>query len=141
MSSTADAAREWMDEGDHLLARAYEFLAGAATDPVQAALAADYFSKAAQTYLGGAVAQQSGGASVASPLPDAQELMTRLTGRLRAEAIAADRSSSARVVPAGSRPQALAEALRERFTRVIPEEFGQLSNGMVERLPSEARSR
>lgn len=142
MSTSVDAAREWMDEGDHLLARAYEYLSGAVTDPMQAALAADYFSLAAQTYLSGAVAHLSGAASVAGPLPDVQQLTHQLTGRLRAEAAAADRSSSSPVVvTAGRRAQAFAEALRERFLTAIPEAFGHPSNGIVERFPSSVRSR
>ena len=141
MSTSVDAAREWMDEGDHLLARAYEYMAGAVTDPVQAALAAEYFSQAAQTYLGAAVVHQSGAGSVASPLPDVQQLTHQLTGRLRAEAVAADRIASSPTVTTARRAQSLAETLRERFSMAIPEAFGQPSSGIAERFASGTRSR
>ena len=141
MASTADSAREWMDEGDHLLGRAYEFLATAASDPTHAEMAAEYFSKAAQTYLGGAVEYQSGATLRDSTLPDADHLTDKLTGRLRAEAIAARRTSTTSAATVAAAAQAFAETLRDRFARAVPEAFTQSAAPSTERPLTEARSR
>ena len=141
MPQTTDTAREWMDEGDHLLARAYEYLAGAATDPTQAAIAAEYFSQAAQTYLGGAVAHQSGDTSVAAPLPDVETLTNQLSGRLRAEALAAQHVPARSGSGGSSRSQAVAESLRDRLSSAIPESFSQPLHDAGARQPLGGRGR
>ena len=141
MAQGADAARDWMDEGDHLLARAYEHLAGAVTDPTQAAMAAEYFSQAAQTYVGGAVAHQSGDTSVAAPLPDMDTLTGQLSGRLRAEVVAAQHVPARSRSGGSSRAQAVAEALRDRLSSAIPESFSQPLHDAGARQPLGGRGR
>jgi hypothetical protein len=141
MASAADSAREWMDEGDHLLGRAYEFLATAALDPTHAEMASEYFSRAAHTYLGGAVEYQSGATLRDATLPDADHLTEKLSGRLRAEAIAARRTSATSATTGAAAAQAFAETLRDRLARAVPEAFTQPTGPTSERPLTHVRSR
>ena len=136
MSGDVTAVREWMNEGDRLLAQAYAHLDAAAADPAQAELAREYFSRAAQTYVGGAVAYQRGSAAVAPALPETDALIDDLTGRLRAEVTAAKRASAGNATTSTAAAQAFAEAVRERFSRAVPEAFsGPSSRGAERDLP------
>jgi hypothetical protein len=131
--STFDDVREWMAEGDRLLAQAYDYLHGSDSDPSQLALADHAFSRAAQAYLSGGVESQHGAQATmkaGAPIEDPAELVRRLDGRLRGEAEAAQQSGGRHALThadggrgRAERARAFAEDLRERFSYVAPELF------------------
>jgi len=131
--SNLDDVREWMAEGDRLLAEAYDYLHGSDSDPAQLALADHAFSRAAQAYLAGGVESQHGAEATmqaGAPVEDAAELVRRLDGRLRGEAEAAQQSGGRHALTHADsdrsrteRARAFAEDLRERFSYVAPELF------------------
>jgi hypothetical protein len=129
MPADITAIREWMDEGDRLLARAYEHLAAAGGDPAETEVASSYFAQAAQTYLAGAVEYQHGDHAIGATVPTTDELTSRLTDRFRAETIAARHASTHAESSAPStqrslaRSQTFAEGLRDRFAHALPEAF------------------
>ncbi len=132
MQANLEDVREWMEEGDRLLAQSWDYLAASEADPAQLDFAREYFSRAAHAYLAGAVDFQQGAqaahrAGIAAD--DAAQLIPRLGGHLRAEAEAAQRSAQRLGRPqdarraAVDRAQTLAEELRERFAHAQPELF------------------
>ena len=48
MPANPEDVREWMAEGDRLMAQAYDYLHGGADDPLQLDLAGRHFSRAAR---------------------------------------------------------------------------------------------
>jgi hypothetical protein len=144
MPSSLDEVRDWMEEGDRLLARAWEHLAASDADPSMRELADGHFSRAAQTYLGGAVEYQRGpGTAMRSggDFDEPAQLIQRLDGRLRVEAEAAwvdsTRSSAALQDDDRSsveRARTFAEQLRDRFSRAVPEAFNRSIDADVERM-------
>lgn len=147
MPADMTAIREWMDEGDRLLARAYEQLAAAGGDPAQTEVASQYFAQAAQTYLAGAVEYQHGQHAIAATVPTADELTSRLTDRFHAEAVAARQastyaeSSAPQRQGAVARSQAFAEGLRDRFSHALPDAFHGGSSPVSQTVDPLARSR
>ena len=53
MQPNLEDVREWMAEGDRLMAEAYDYLNIGTGDPMQLDLAGRHFSRAAQAYLAG----------------------------------------------------------------------------------------
>src|SRR5581483_531356 len=147
MATDVTAIREWMDEGDRLLARAYEHLAAAGGDPAQTEIAAEYFAQAAQTYLAGAVEYQHGDHAIGGTVPTSDELTARLTDRLRAEAIAARHvathaeSSASPSHASLERSQTFAEGLRDRFAHALPDAFHGTSTPVPQAMDLFSRSR
>ena len=60
MQANLEDVREWMEEGDRLLAQSWDYLAASEADPAQLDFAREYFSRAAHAYLAGAVDFQRG---------------------------------------------------------------------------------
>jgi len=60
MPANLEDVREWMAEGDRLMAQAYDYLDVGTDDPLQLDLAGRHFSRAAQAYLAGGVEYQHG---------------------------------------------------------------------------------
>ena len=60
MPANLEDVREWMAEGDRLMAQAYDYLDVGTDDPLQLDLAGRHFSRAAQAYLAGGVEYQLG---------------------------------------------------------------------------------
>ena len=147
MPAEMTAIREWMDEGDRLLARGYEQLTAAGGDPAQTDLASQYFAQAAQTYLAGAVEYQYGQHTIAATVPTADELTSRLTDRFHAEAVAARQAATYAESSApprqGSltRSQTFAEGLRDRFSHALPEAFHGGSSPVSQTMDLFSRSR
>lgn len=149
--SSLDDTREWMAEGDRLLAQAYDYLSGSESDPAQLSLADDAFSRAAQAYLSGGVESQHGAQATmeaGAPIDDATELIQRLDGRLRGEADAAQQSGGRHSLTPGDggrgraeRARAFAEDLRERFSYVAPELFTDRTDADREQAHVLSRSR
>jgi hypothetical protein len=132
MQVNLEDVREWMEQGDRLLAQSWDYLAASEADPAQLDLAREYFSRAAHAYLAGAVDFQQGVQAahrVGTAANDAAQLIPHLDGHLRAEAEAAQRSAqrlrraqdARRAIV--ERAQTLAEELRERFAHAQPELF------------------
>jgi hypothetical protein len=150
MQANLEDVREWMEEGDRLLAQSWDYLAASDADPAQLDLARGYFSRAAHAYLAGAVDFQQG-AQAAHRLgvatDDAAQLIPHLDGHLRAEAEAALRSAARHRRPqearraAVERAQTLAEELRERFAHAQPELFTRPLDAGFGRTDSQTWSR
>ena len=86
MPANLEDVREWMAEGDRLMAQGYDYLHGGADDPLQMDLAGRHFSRAAQAYLAGGVEYQLGADApvpAASVIDDPAALIRRLDGHLR----------------------------------------------------------
>src|SRR5947208_1681795 len=92
MPANLEDVREWMAEGDRLMAQAYDYLNIGTADPMQLDLAGRHFSRAAQAYLAGGVEYQHGPDAAlqgGAVIDDPAELIRRLDGHLRDEADAA----------------------------------------------------
>lgn len=150
MQLNLEDVREWMEEGDRLLAQSWDYLAASEADPAQLDFAREYFSRAAHAYVAGAVDFQQGvqaahRAGIAAN--DAVQLIPHLNGHLRAEAEAAQRSAQRLRRPqdarraAVERAQTLAEELRERFAHAQPELFTRPLDSGFGRTDSPAWSR
>lgn len=151
MQPNLEDVREWMAEGDRLLAQSWDYLSASEADPAQLNLAGHYCSRAANAYLAGAVEYQHGPQAVAraGALPDdAPQLVQQLEGRLRAEADAAQHSAMRRRLTSSDsrraaveRAQTLAEELRERFAHAEPELFIRAADSGFGRTDSHTWSR
>ena len=150
MQPNLDEVRAWMEQGDRLLAQSWDYLAAADADPAQLQFAGETFSQATRSYLTGAVEYQHGpnGVGNADAADDPSRLVSRLDGRLRAEADAARSSSMRRRVASRDsrrvtveRAQMLAEELRERFAHAAPELFTRPIETGFERPDAPVRSR
>src|SRR5712691_12305777 len=89
MQLNLEDVREWMAEGDRLMAQAYDYLNIGTVDPLQLDLAGRHFSRAAQAYLAGGVDYQHGPDAAVqggAVIDDPAELIRRLDGHLRDEA-------------------------------------------------------
>ena len=150
MQANLEDVREWMEEGDRLLAQSWDYLAASDADPAQLDFAREYFSRAAHAYLAGAVDFQRGPQAahrVGIAADDAAQLIPQLEGHLRAEADAAQRSALRLRRPqearraAAERAQVLAEELRERFAHAQPELFTRPLDAGFGRTDSQTWSR
>ena len=96
MPANLEDVREWMAEGDRLLAQAYDYLNVGTADPLQLDLAGRHFSRAAQAYLAGGVEYQHGpdpAVQAGAVIDDPAALIGRLDGHLRDEADAAAKAA------------------------------------------------
>ena len=151
MPANLEDVREWMAEGDRLMAQAYDDLHGGADDPLQLDLAGRHFSRAAQAYLAGGVEYQlrpDAPAQAGSVIDDPAALIRRLDGHLRDEADAAAKAAGRHApVPgdvrraAAERARAFAEDLRERFEHAAPDLFTRPAESGVERTAVSVRGR
>lgn len=151
MPANLEDVREWMAEGDRLMAQAYDYLHGGADDPLQLDLAGRHFSRAAQAYLAGGVEYQLGADAPVQGgdlIDDPAALIRRLDGHLRDEADAAAKAAGGRApVPgdarraAAERARAFAEDLRERFEHAAPDLFTRPTESGFERTVVSVRGR
>lgn len=151
MAANLEDVREWMAEGDRLMAQAYDYLNVGTADPLQLDLAGRHFSRAAQAYLAGGVEYQHGpDASVqaVAKIDDPVALIGRLNGNLRDEADAAAKAAGGHAfAPDGARRAAaersrtFAEELRERFEHAAPDLFTRPTESGFERTAVSVRGR
>ena len=151
MSANLEDVREWMAEGDRLMAQAYDYLHGGADDPLQLDLAGRHFSRAAQAYLAGGVEYQLGADAPvqgADLIHDPAALIGRLDGHLRDEADAAAKAAGGPSPAAHDarrsaveRSRTFAEELRERFSYAAPHLFTRPAESGVQRTPVSVRGR
>ena len=151
MPANLEDVREWMAEGDRLMAQAYDYLDVSADDPLQLDLAGRHFSRAAQAYLAGGVEYQHGPApavQAGAVIDDPAALIGRLDGHLRDEADAAAKAAGGRASAPGDgrraaaeRSRAFAEDLRERFEHAAPEFFTRPAESGVQRTAVSVRGR
>ena len=151
MPANLEDVREWMAEGDRLMAQAYDYLDVGTDDPLQLDLAGRHFSRAAQAYLAGGVEYQLGADApqqAGSMIDDPAALIGRLDGRLRDEADAAA-NAAAGPSPAThdarrsavERSRTFAEELRERFSYAAPDLFTRPTESGLERTAVSVRGR
>jgi hypothetical protein len=148
MPTNLGEVQEWMEEGDRLLSRGWEHLAAADTDPSELDIAGHHFSRAAQTYLAGAVAYQRGSGTAmgaGAVIDEPAELMRRLEGRLGVEAVAAETAAVRQAHSTHNsqqsfvaRARVFAEQLRDRFSHAAPEAFNRSVESDLERMDSRA---
>ena len=151
MSANHDDVREWMAEGDRLMAQAYDSLSVGADDPLQLDLAGRHFSRAAQAYLAGGVEYQLGPDApvrASSLIDDPAALICRLDGHLRDEADAAAKAAAGHAPVAGDarraaaeRARAFAEDVRGRFEHAAPDLFTRPTESGFERTSVSVRGR
>jgi hypothetical protein len=151
MPANLEDVREWMAEGDRLMAQAYDYLDVGTDDPLQLDLAGRHFSRAAQAYLAGGVEYQLGAdapVQAGDLIDDPAALIGRLDGRLRDEADAAAKAAAGHSpVPGGlrravaERSRAFAEDLRERFEHAAPDLFTRPTESGFERPAVAVRGR
>lgn len=154
MAGGLDYAKEWMRNGDRLLARASERLAAFESDAdrLHVDMAVHEFSRAAQMYLTGAVEYQRGRDTTVlatSSLDETVRLVQHLEGRLRSEAEAAWQTAKPHLLPSEESnrasgldaARAFAESLRERLAYAVPELFDRGPSGDPGRDPRLPRSR
>ena len=151
MPANLEDVREWMAEGDRLMAQAYDYLDVGSADPMQLDLAGRHFSRAAQAYLAGGVEYQLGADApqqAGSMIDDPAALIGRLDGRLRDEADAAAKAAGGHAPVLGDarraaaeRARAFAEDLRERFEHAAPDLFTRPTESGVERTAVSVRGR
>ena len=151
MSANLDDVREWMAEGDRLMAQAYDYLDVGADDPLQLDLAGRHFSRAAQAYLAGGVEYQHGpdpAMQAGDVVDDPAALIGRLNGHLHDEADAAAKAAGGPSPAthearrsAVERSRTFAEGLRERFSYAAPDLFRRPAESGVQRTAVSARGR
>ena len=151
MQPNLEDVREWMTEGDRLLAEAYDYLNIGTEDPMQLDLAGRHFSRAAQAYLAGGVQYQHGPDAAVeggAVIDDPAELIGRLDGHLRDEADAAANAAGGHAPAldngrraAAERSRTFAEELRERFAHAAPDLFTRPAESGFERTAASARGR
>jgi hypothetical protein len=151
MPANLEDVREWMAEGDRLMAQGYDYLQGGADDPLQMDLAGRHFSRAAQAYLAGGVEYQLGPdnpVQAGSAIDDPAALIPRLDGHLRHEADAAAKAAGGHAPAPGDarravaeRSRAFAEDLRERFEHAAPDLFTRPAESGFERPAIAVRGR
>ena len=151
MPANLEDVREWMAEGDRLMAQAYDYLDVGTDDPLQLDLAGRHFSQAAQAYLAGGVEYQLGSDApqqAGSMIDDPAALIGRLDGRLRDEADAAAKAAGGPSAAthearrsAVERSRTFAEELRERFSYAAPDLFRRPAESGVQRTAVSARGR
>jgi len=150
MSAHVEEVREWMAEGDRLMAQGYDYL-NMGADPLQLDLAGRHFSRAAQAYLAGAVEYEHGPEAIVqagAAIDDPAELVRRLDGHLRDEADAAGKAAGgpspapheARRA-AAERSRTFAEELRDRFSHAAPDLFTRPAESSLERTTGSVRGR
>ena len=152
MQPNLEDVREWMAEGDRLMAQAYDYLNIGTGDPMQLDLAGRHFSRAAQAYLAGGVEYQQHGpdapAQAGAPIDDAAALISRLNGHLRDEADAAAKAAGGHSPTphdarraATERSRTFAEELRDRFSHAAPHLFTRPAESDFERTVVSVRGR
>lgn len=150
MQSNLEDVREWMAEGDRLMAQAYDYLNIGTGDPMQLDLAGRHFSRAAQAYLAGGVEYQHGPAPVqaGAAIDDPAALIGRLDGHLRDEADAATNAAGGQSPTPGDarraaaeRSRTFAEELRDRFSHAAPHLFTRPAELGFERTAVSVRGR
>jgi hypothetical protein len=151
MQPNLDDVREWIAEGDRLMAQAYDYLNIGAADPMQLDLAGRHFSRAAQAYLAGGVEYQHGPDAAVqggAVIDDPAELIGRLDGHLRDEADAAANVAGGQAPApdnarraAAERSRTFAEELRERFAHAAPDLFTRPTEAGFERSAVPVRGR
>ena len=151
MQPNLDDVREWMAEGDRLMAQAYDYLNIGTADPMQLDLAGRHFSRAAQAYLAGGVEYQHGpnaAVQAGAVIDDPAELIRRLDGLLRDEAYAAASAAGGHAPvsdtarrAAAERSRTFAEELRERFAHAAPDLFTRPAESGFERTAGSVRGR
>jgi len=151
MPANLEDVREWMAEGDRLMAQAYDYLNIGTADPMQLDLAGRHFSRAAQAYLAGGVEYQHGPDATVQPgsaIEDTAALIGRLNGHLRDEADAAANAAGGHAPApdearraAAERSRAFAEDLRERFEHAAPDLFTRPTDLGFERTAVSVRGR
>ena len=151
MSANLEDVREWMAEGDRLMAQAYDHLNIGTADPMQLDLAGRHFSRAAQAYLAGGVEYQHGPdatVQAGAVIEDAAALIRRLDGQLRNEADAAANAAGRHAGAPGEarraaaeRARTFAEDVRERFSHAAPDLFTRPAESGVERTAVSVRGR
>lgn len=151
MQPNLEDVREWMAEGDRLMAEAYDYLNIGTSDPMQLDLAGRYFSRAAQAYLAGGVEYQHGpdaAVQAGDVIDDPAALIARLDGHLRDEAdVAANTAGGQSPTPddarraAAERSRTFAEELRDRFSHAAPHLFTRPAGSGFERTVVSVRGR
>ena len=151
MPANLEDVREWMAEGDRLMAQAYDYLDVGTDDPLQLDLAGRHFSRAAQAYLAGGVEYQHGpdpAVQAGAVIDDPAALIGRLDGHLRDEADAAAKAAGGPSPAthearrsAVERSRTFAEDLRERFSYAAPDLFRRPAESGVQRTPVSVRGR
>jgi hypothetical protein len=151
MPANLEDVREWMAEGDRLMAQAYDYLDVGTDDPLQLDLAGRHFSRAAQAYLAGGVEYQHGPdapVQAGAVIDDPAALIRRLDGHLRDEADAAAKAAGGHSPApddarraAAERSRTFAEDLRERFSHAAPNLFTRPAESGFERTAVSGRGR
>ena len=151
MQPNLEDVREWMAEGDRLMAQAYDYLNIGTDDPMQLDLAGRHFSRAAQAYLAGGVEYQHGpdaALQAGAVIDDPAALIRRLDGHLRDEADAAANAAGGPTPgadnarrTAAERSRTFAEDLRERFAHAAPDLFTRPADSGLERTGVSVRVR
>ena len=151
MPTNLEDVREWMAEGDRLMAQAYDYLNVGTADPMQLDLAGRHFSRAAQAYLAGGVEYQHGPSATVQAgavIDNPAALIRRLDGQLRSEAEASANAAGGHAAApsetrraAAERSRTFAEDVRDRFSHAAPDLFARPAESAVQRTAVSVRGR